>query len=130
MIKQLGMNNMPFSVLLASNDSELDVLMRGVLEKRNFNYDYQPAADVAILSAMDHPVDMLFYDTTDTEDHFDTLSVINSLNPRLPIVVITNDNSIETMKNLAQLKIIFRVIKPVQMHEIESILDAVHAMLK
>jgi DNA-binding NtrC family response regulator len=126
----MGMRNMPFSVLLASNDSDLDMLMRGILEKRNFKYDYQPAADVAILSAMEGPVDMLFYDTTDTENHFDTISVINCLNPRLPIVVITDDNSIETMKNLARLKIYFRVIKPVRMHEIESILDAVNSMEK
>ena len=121
---------MAFSVLLASNDSDLDVLMRRILEKRDFKYDYQPAADVAILSVMEDPVDMLFYDTTDTENHFDTISVINSLNPKLPIVVITDDNSIETMKNLARLRIFFRVIKPVQMHEIESILDAVNAVVK
>ena len=124
------MRNMPFSVLLASNDSELDGLIRAISEDRNVQYDHQPAVDVAILAAIENPVDMLFYDTTDTENHFDTISVINSLNPHLPIVVITDDSSIETMKNLAQLKIFFRVIKPVQMREIECILDAVNSVVK
>ena len=121
---------MPFSVLLASNDSELDGLIREISENRNVQYNHKPAADSEILAAIENPVDMLFYDTTDTENHIDTISVINCLSPQLPIVVITDDSSIETMKNLAQLKIFFRVIKPVQMKEIESILDAVNSVVK
>ena len=129
-VNKIGINKMPFSLLLASNDSEMDNLMLMISEKLDVEYNHQPAVDASILTAIGNPIDMLIYDLSDAENHFDTISVINSLNPNLPIVVITDDNSMETMKNLAQLKIFYRVIKPVQMKEIESVLDAVQSMVR
>ena len=120
---------MDFSCLLVSKDQNTIQSIDSISKRRNFRLTLQPVIDNVILSTLEKPPDLFFFDMmNDTKSHMDTLNIIKSLNPRLPIIVLTEDNSIDTLKNLAQLNIYYCALKPIQTNEIECLIDAIKAI--
>lgn len=116
---------MSFSLLLTSKDKRLMKSVETISQRLKLNYNLQPIIEAAILTTLEEDINLFLYDMCDyTENHFDTLKVIKRLNPALPIIVLTEDNSIETLQRLAQLKIYYIILKPVQNGELQKVIHA------
>ena len=92
-------------------------------------YHIQSLNENTIMNILEHPVDLLLYDMDGYKmNHLDTLRIIRNLISHLPIVVLTDDNSLDTMKYLAQLSIYYCALKPIRNVEIESVIHAVRSL--
>lgn len=117
---------MAFSLLLVSMDQNVIDAVGSMTEKQNLDLTLQPVLDSVILTTLEKQFHLFLYDMKNTsESHMDTLNVIKNLNPDLPIIVLTEDNSVDTLKNLAQMNVLYSAIKPVQIREIESIVHTI-----
>ena len=79
-----------------------------------------------ISKLLENNVNLLILDLYSPQSmNFDSIDIIRKLRPRLPIIVLLIDNSLETLKTLAQKGIFYSTTKPIQAEEIMEVLEAV-----
>ena len=59
-------------------------------------------------------------------DHKVIIDVIKNERPVVPIVVLTEDNSLETVRNLTHSGVFYVAIKPIQKNKMEKLIEAIN----
>lgn len=113
------------SSIIVSADKSIVNLMTDVL----LQYDYTVTIEKSILklisSLLEKEITLLILDMDSPPGiNFDSIDIIRKLCPRLPIVILSADSSLETLKILAQKGVFYSAIKPLQAEEIEEVISA------
>ena len=117
------------SVLLTSNNKKTISDIESFKKKFGILLTVVQLNENTLIKALDLQVDLLLYDMDGhSMNHLETLRILKKLLNHVPIVVLTEDNSIETMKYLAQLKIYYSALKPIRKTELEGVLHGFEAM--
>ena len=112
--------------MLASDESETIALIEKIVREKGIRLLKHSTNSSSILKKFEDEIDFLIYDIGRTTEHaLDTLQIVKSLNPSLPLLILTGDNSIEHMKALAQLNPYYCALTPLDANEIKSVIDAV-----
>jgi two-component system nitrogen regulation response regulator GlnG len=114
------------SSIIASGDSVLINQMIDVL----LQYDYSVTIEKSIIKIisriLESEVNLLILDLDAPQElNFDSIDIIRKLRPRLPIIVLSMDNSLETLKTLVQKGVFYSTIKPATTEEIEEVVKAI-----
>ncbi|MCI0493744.1 response regulator, partial [candidate division KSB1 bacterium] len=77
-------------------------------------------------SMLEKEISLLILDLDQPQGpNFDSIDIIRKLRPRLPIIVLSADSSLEMLKILAQKGVFYTASKPIQAEEIEEVIQAI-----
>lgn len=114
------------SVVILTEDPNVVNQLSKILIRWDCSIIIEKSKIKSIIKILEHTVDAIIVDTDGVENAtLDLISIIRKTRPRLPIVVIAEDNSLEMLRTLAQLGIFYCIIKPFQSSEIEKVLEAI-----
>ena len=113
------------SIIMSQDSAVINQITELLLQ-----YDYSVTIEKSIMKIisklLENNVNLLILDLYSPQSmNFDSIDIIRKLRPRLPIIVLLIDNSLETLKTLAQKGIFYSTTKPVQAEEIMEVLEAV-----
>jgi len=114
-----GMNkNIPY-ILLANNDCISEMI--NILKHEGYNIEIAQTSIEVIKKIQNNFIDVLIIDFELLGTYlYDILSIIKKINPRLKIIIISNNISLEIVKQIRQIGIFYYSIKPLDFEEIKS----------
>ncbi len=114
------------SVVILTEDSDVINQLGKTFMSHDYSIIIEKSKIKSIIKILEQHIDLIILDTEDFETSIiDLVSIIQKTRPRLPIVVISEDNSIQMLRTLAQLGVFYCIIKPVRSSEIEKVLEAI-----
>ena len=83
----------------------------------------------SILKILDQEIEFLILDMDFPQNsNMDLIDIIRRTRPRLPIIVLSEDNSLKTVRKFAQAGVFYCALKPVQVEEKEKVLEALNRL--
>jgi DNA-binding NtrC family response regulator len=64
------------------------------------------------------------------KSELDFIKILKNLYPKLPIVTLSDDTSVEWTRKMAELGVFYCAIKPVQLVEFEQIMQGIESLIK
>lgn len=117
------------TVVIATNDPLLVNPISQILMKRDWCILITKSKMQSILNILDNDISFFILDFELSENsNIELISIIRAIRPRLPIVVLSDDSSIQTRKKLAQTGVFFHALKPVRVSEFEQIAEAIEKL--
>lgn len=114
------------SVVIASEDADVVSQIQELLLTRNYTPIIEKSALKCIAKVLDQEQHFLILDLDRSKSNFlDLIGIIKKTRPRLPIVTLSSDNSIQTLRALTEAGVFFCLLKPTHSEEIEKVLEAV-----
>lgn len=114
------------SVVIASEDSVATNQISKLLLNRNYSPIIEKSALKCIIKALDQELFFLILDLDRAKSNFlDLIGIIKKTRPRLPIVTLSKDNSLQTLRSLTEAGVFYCILKPTDSSEIEKVLEAV-----
>ena len=114
------------SSIIVSSDPAVINLMTDILMQHDFTVTIEKSIIKFISSILEKEINLFILDLDSPEGlNFDSIDIIQKLRPRLPIIVLLEDDSLETLKTLVQKGVFYSAIKPVQNEEIQEVIKAV-----
>ena len=114
------------SSIIMSQDSVIINQISELLLRYDYSVTIEKSIMKIISKLLENNVNLLILDLYSPQSmNFDSIDIIRKLRPRLPIIVLLIDNSLETLKTLAQKGIFYSTTKPIQAEEIMEVLEAV-----
>ena len=114
------------SSTILSSDARVVNQMTDILMQHDFTVTVEKSIIKFISSMLEKEISLLILDLDSPQGvNFDSIDIIRKLRPRLPIIVILVDNSLETLKTLVQKGVFYTALKPVLVEEIEEVIQAV-----
>ena len=121
---------MKFNILLVSEDTQIMQVIREIANRNELTLISIPVEYNTVLKTLEQKVDLMIYDIhQDVKNHFDMIHVIKNLKPSLPIIMLTENNSFDNMKEIAQLSVFYCALKPLEAQEIQHVIKAVMAKM-
>ena len=114
------------SSTILSSDARVVNQMTDILMQHDFTVTVEKSIIKLISSMLEKEISLLILDLDSPQGvNFDSIDIIRKLRPRLPIIVILVDNSLETLKTVVQKGVFYTALKPVLVEEIEEVIQAV-----
>ena len=114
------------SSTILSSDARVVNQMTDILMQHDFTVTVEKSIIKLISSMFEKEISLLILDLDSPQGvNFDSIDIIRKLRPRLPIIVILVDNSLETLKTVVQKGVFYTALKPVLVEEIEEVIQAV-----
>ena len=114
------------SALLATKDLKLKNQISSILIQNDCSVINGKTAIESISQFFNHHVDFMILDWESyNSDHKVIIDIIKKARPRVPIIVLTEDNSLETVRKLTQSSVFHVAIKPIEKNEMEKLIEAV-----
>jgi DNA-binding NtrC family response regulator len=114
------------SSTILSSDAHVVNQMTDILMQHDFTVTVEKSIIKLISSMLEKEISLLILDLDSPQGvNFDSIDIIRKLRPRLPIIVILVDNSLETLKTVVQKGVFYTALKPVLVEEIEEVIQAV-----
>ena len=114
------------SSIIVSSDPAVINLMTDILMQHDFTVTIEKSIIKFISSILEKEINLFILDLDSPEGlNFDSIDIIRKLRPQLPIIVLLEDDSLETLKTLVQKGVFYSAIKPVQNEEIQEVINAV-----
>lgn len=98
------------------------MLLRKELKELGYRVDAVKQTKILLRMVRNDLVDVLILAVDAWGAGFDLIPVVKRLNRTLPIIVTSSDDSLETASRVREQGVLFYAIKPLDMHEIESVL--------
>ena len=103
------------SALLATKDLKLKNQLSSILIQNDCSVINVKTAIESISQVFNHHVDFMILDWESyNSDHKVIIDIIKKERPRVPIIVLTEDNSLETVRDLTHSGVFYVAIKPIQ----------------
>ena len=100
--------------------------MTDILMQHDFTVTIEKSIIKLISSILEKEINLLILDLDSLQGlHFDSIDIVRKLRPRLPIIVLLTDSSLEMLKKLVQKGVFYTASKPIQADEIEDVIQAV-----
>ena len=116
------------SVVFATNDPSSVTSVSGVLMKRNWEVLITKSKLQSIINVLERNIAffILDYELPDNyNSNIELISIIKTIRPKVPIIVLTSDNSLTTRKRLAEAGIFYCALKPIRENEITQLIEAI-----
>jgi DNA-binding NtrC family response regulator len=114
------------TALIISNNRKMKENLNGYFTNKQFQIKALSSSQDAISASIEDGTDVCIYDLDRSIDrHLNTIKIIQQLKPNLPIVVLSNDNSFEHLQKIAQMKVFYCAMKPIQWGELDSVVDSI-----
>lgn len=114
------------SSIIASEDTSVINQMTDILLQHDFTITIEKSIMKIISKLLECNINLLILDLDSPQSiNFDSIDIIRKLRPKLPIIVLSTDNSLETLKALAQKGIFYSTTKPIETDEIQEVLEGV-----
>ncbi len=114
------------SSIIVSTDAGVVNQITNILMQHDFTVTIEKSIIKFISSMLEKDISLLIFDLDSPDgQNFDSIDIIRKLRPRLPIIILSKDNSFETLKILVQKGVFYSAIKPIQTEEIEEVIKAV-----
>ena len=118
-------------VLISSRDDEENRKLRSFFIERDYQIFIEKPGSRVLYDLMKKDHGLMFCEIPDvSEDAVGTISIIKQLKPTLPIVTFSQQSSIEDMRKLHELNIYYALFKPLQMGEVETVVNAIEESYK
>ena len=113
------------SVVVATEDPVIINQIGSILVQHDYSILVEKSAIKSILKILEQEIYFLILDLDIlSNSHLDLINIIRKTRPRLPIVVLSEDNSLETVRELSQAGVFYCALKPIQTGEIEEVFEA------
>jgi len=114
------------SAVIASENADLIDQISNIMVEYDYSLIVVKSAIESILKILEQEADLLMLDLDLSENTvMDLIDIIKKMRPRLPIVVLPDDFTIDTVRKLTKAGVFYCAMKPVQIEEIEKVLEAV-----
>ena len=123
---ETGMTKTYKLAIIASEDPIITDQIRGIIIKHGYSIISAKTALNSILKILEKQVDLLIIDLDFTQNNsLDLIKIIKKMRPRLPIVVLSEDFSLDTVRKFIELNVFYFAMKPIQIYEIEKVIEAI-----
>ena len=113
-------------IIIGSKDEELLELAAAALEPIHFDVQSVDKSSDLLLSILKYDFDLLIIDVDLAEiDGIRTLAIVKGIRPKLPVVFISGDPSLETGRSVTQHGVSYYAIKPVGSEELTAVVHGV-----
>lgn len=120
------MDKIAHAVIIVSDDNIIINQIRKIVNKYNYFVFVVRSALESISIALEHETDIFIVDLNFSHNIvMNLIKIIKKMRPRLPIIVLSEDFSPETMRKFIEARIFYYAFKPIQTKEIEKVLEAV-----
>ena len=119
------------SIVVTTNDLGVKEQLGGLLKKYNYDVYFEKLGNPAILTVLDRDIDIMINDLPgEDESVLKVISVIRSTKPKLPIIVLSENTSKETIRKLSELGVFYCAMRPMQTGEMEKVLEAIERLYR
>ena len=114
------------SALLATKNFKLRNQISTILMQNDYTIINVKSVIESISQAFEHHFDFMILDLESfNADYKIAIDIFKKARPKVPIIVLTEDNSLETVRSLIQSGVFYVAIKPIQKNKIEELLEAI-----
>lgn len=114
------------TVLIASNDQMLADSIVEILDENRFFSIYSEHATDVILKVLEVSLDLIILDIELSGiSGLEILPIIKKVRPKVPLVVVSSDNSFKLGQEIAKLGIWLFLLKPIEIDKLKSFLNFV-----
>ncbi|MBN2010561.1 response regulator [candidate division KSB1 bacterium] len=114
------------SAVIVTEDLDVINTLSNLLIQLDYSILIEKSKMKSISKILESKTDLVFLDIG--LSHYsilDLINIIKLMRPRLPIIVLSDDNSTELMKSIAELGILYCALKPIQQEEMQFLLSKV-----
>ena len=113
-------------IIIGSKDEGLRDLAVAALEPVHFDVQSVDRSSDLLLSILRHDFDLLIIDIDLAEiDGVRTLAIVKGMRPKLPVVFVSGDPSLETGRSVTQHGVNYYAVKPVDSEELSAVVHGV-----
>ena len=110
------------TILVADDDKFFRDRLRKVLQEEGYLVQTVESGVAAIRKILKEKFQVLILDIYMAGiDGFETISILNRIDPHLPIIVITGNDSLQTEKKIRTKDIFYYFVKPFDMKEMKEV---------
>lgn len=119
------------SMLLVTEDGNLIQQLNDLFLKHDYAVFTEKSKIKSILKMLQQNIDLIMIDIDASVDfNLELIDIIKRTRPRLPIVVLSSDGTIDTLRKFIQAGVFYCALKPLEADEIEKLLEAVRHVNK
>jgi DNA-binding response OmpR family regulator len=112
------------NILICNRDADLNTQLAEILRENNYRLDFISGTTEVLKKILTGRYDAIILELDmDTEMGVETIPIINQIDNTLPIITITNQDSVETQRQVRRGKIFYYLVKPISGEEIKSALE-------
>lgn len=121
------MTKMNKLAVLASDDASLIEQINKIIAAYHYSILQAKSALSSILKILEKSVDILIVDLDLRQNNsLDLIKIIKKMRPRLPIIVLSEDFSLDTIRAFIESGVFYCAMKPIQRSELEKVLQALN----
>lgn len=114
------------SALLVTENEILTQQLSDIFLKNRYSVIIEKSKIKSILKMLQQNIDLIMIDIDASLNfNLDLVDIIKRTRPRLPIIVISKDDTVETLRNFIQAGVFYYALKPIDVDEIERLLETV-----
>ncbi|MFQ6092858.1 MAG: response regulator [bacterium] len=114
----------PKTILVATNDSETERELTNVLTEGYIVRTVESSSE-ALLTLLEKDIDLIVIDLSiDGMTGLETIPIIRRTRPKIPLIVLSDDDSVETGSKVAQEGVFYYALKPLNAAELEQVAKA------
>jgi len=114
------------SSIIVSEDASVVNQLTDILMQHDYTVTIEKSIVKFISSMLEKEISLLVLDLDQPQGpNFDSIDIIRKLRPRLPIIVLSADGSLEMLNILVQKGVFYTASKPIQAEEIEEVIQAI-----
>ena len=112
--------------IITSEDPTIKNQISEIILKYNYSLIQTNSALNSVLKILEKQVDIFIIDLDFLQNTgLDLIKIIKRMRPRLPIIVLSEDFSLDTVRKFTESGVFYCAMKPIQIYEIENVLEAV-----
>jgi DNA-binding response OmpR family regulator len=128
-MRMFGERWMRRSVVVTTNDPGVREQLGEFLKKYEYDVYFEKIGNPAILTVLDRDIDIMINDLPGEDDFIlKVIGVIRSAKPKLPIIVLNENTSKESIRKLLELGVFYCAMRPMQTGEMEKVLEAIERL--
>ncbi len=113
------------SVLISTKDPVMIDQMSDILLKHDYSIIIEKSTSKFILKVLEQDIFLIIMDLDTTDNSkLDLIKIIKTIRPRLPIIALSDDDTVESLRKLIQVGVFYCALKPIQIEEIEKVIDS------
>ena len=126
---EAGMTKVLRSIVIATEDPVVINQLSTILLRYDYSVIIEKSTIKSILKILEQEIKFLILDIDSPQNsNMDLIDIIKRTRPRLPIVVISEDNSLVTIRKLAEAGVFYCALKPLQIGEMEKVFEALERL--
>lgn len=123
--RELKMIRVIRSAVIVTEDPNVIKQIGSLLIQYDYSLLVEKSKIKSIVKILEQEINLIVVDTEiQGNSHLDLINIIRKMRPRLPIIVLSNDNSVQTLRTFAQMGVFYSLLKPVESGEVENLVRA------